>query len=73
MQGASPGERYSLRHERVLEPDSEFRFELDRRRKPAGPNELVAAATGHSDRSICHDNVHDFRRTRYLTVEDWMT
>lgn len=53
---------------------SEIRFDLERRGKPIGPNDLVVAATVLADGgTLVTHNVREFSRIRNLVVDDWTT
>ena len=53
---------------------SEIRFDLERRGKPVGPNDLVVAATVLAEGgTLVTHNVREFGRIRHLNVEDWTT
>ena len=58
--------------EAAAESYSQIRFDLERRGKLVGPNDLIVAATAMADRgTLVTHNVREFRRIKDLGVEDW--
>jgi len=58
--------------DQAAESYSRIRFELERRGKPVGPNDLIVAATVMADRAtLVTHNLREFRRIKDLPVEDW--
>jgi len=56
----------------AAESYSRIRFDLERRGKPVGPNDLIVAATAMADRgTLVTHNLREFRRIKDLLVEDW--
>ena len=56
----------------AAESYSRIRFDLERRGKPVGPNDLIVAATVMADRgTLVTYNLREFRRIKDLLVEDW--
>ena len=57
---------------RAAESYSRIRFDLERKGKPVGPNDLIVAATVMADQgTLVTHNLREFRRIRDLSVEDW--
>ena len=56
----------------AAESYSRIRFDLERRGKPVGPNDLIVAATVLADHgTLVTHNLREFRRIKDLVVEDW--
>ena len=58
--------------ERAAASYSRIRFDLERRGRIVGPNDLIVAATVLADRgTLVTHNLREFRRIEDLSAEDW--